>query len=188
MIAMYLTAILLLGPGSPPAAQGQVDNAQYTSWARAGMGASLTMRSVTLMGDDPRPVTSTMTYTLTKFTPDQAVVEMVTETDAAGDKVKNPPQEIIIRRPFYLLPGVKKEDLGRPTDVLAKGEETIELAGKKYKAQWYETRGKTESGLATTRSWMSDEVPGLLLRSVTKVPKVNGTITLEMIELKRPNQ
>ncbi len=179
-----LASLLLLT--SLTAQQGQVDNPQYTSWAKAGKGAVLTMRSLTVMGDDPRPITSTMAYTLTKLTPDQAVVEMLTETDQTGKRVKNPPQEIVIRRPFFLLPGIKKEDLGRPTDYVAKGEETIEIAGGKYKAQWYDTEGKTESGPATTRTWMSNEVPGLLLKSVTKVPKVNGTITLEMVEFKRP--
>lgn len=163
-----------------------VDSPQYLSWAHAGKGASITMRSTTVMGDDLTPIISTMVYTLTNLAPDKAIVEMVTETNQAGKTVTNPPQEFTIRRAFPLLPGIKKEDIGRPNDALEKGDETLKLAGKEFKAQWYASKGKTDVGPSTTRTWMCDEVPGMLLKSITLVPKVKATITLELIEFKKP--
>ena len=162
------------------------DNPQYTSWSRAGKGASITLRSTTLMGDDPKPVTSTMTYNLVTLTDDKAIIEMVTVTDQTGKTVKNDPQEIVIRRPFPLLPGVRKEDLGRPTDFTEKGEGTLQVAGREYKSQWYSSKGRAEAGPTTTRTWISDEVPGMLLKSVTKIPKVKAVITLEVVEYQKP--
>ncbi len=162
-----------------------VHSPQYLSWSRAGKGTSITLRSTTKISKDPTPVTSTMTYTLTELTPDKAVLEMVAVSDATGTKVENPPQEIVIRKAFPLLPGVKPEDVGKPRNAIDKGEEKLKLAGREFQARWYLTKGKTEAGPSQTRTWLCDEIPGLLLKSVTTVPKVDTTITLELIEFKK---
>ncbi len=173
--------------GTPALTSAQiVDSPQYLSWAKAGKGASVTLQSTTVMGDDPTPITSTMVYKLRELNPDKAIIDMVTTTDQTGKTVTNSPQEFTIRRAFPLLPGIKKEDIGRPNDALEKGDETLKLAGKEFKAQWYTFKGRTDAGPSTTRTWMSDDVPGMLLKSVTTVPKVKAVITLELIEFKTP--
>lgn len=180
-------AVAALFMASSTAAPAQtVDSPQYLSWAKAGKGAMITMRSTTLMGDDPEPVISTMVYTLIDLKPDKAIIEMVTETNQAGKTVTNPPQEYTIRRAFPLLPGITKEDIGRPMNALEKGTETLKLAGTEFQAEWYATKGKTDAGPSTTKTWQSTEVPGMLLRSVTLVPRVKAIITLELIAFKKP--
>ena len=62
------------------------------------------------------------------------------------------------------------------------------MAGKTYHAMWYETKGSTEAGPSTTRTWISNEVPGRLLMSVTEVPKVSKKSTLRMVELTIPQR
>jgi len=182
---MYLLGLVTLTIAQANAAAQTVDSPQYLSWSRAGRGASITLRSTTRLSNDPTPVTSTMTYTLIELTPDKAVLEMVAVSDATGKQVENPPQEIVIRRAFPLLPGIKPEDVGKPRNAIEKGEEAVKLAGKEFQARWYLTKGKTEAGPSQIRTWLCDEVPGLLLKSVTTVPKVDTTVTLELIEFKK---
>jgi hypothetical protein len=59
-------------------------------------------------------------------------------------------------------------------------------AGKEYKAQWYDSKGTTEGGESITRTWMAEEVPGLILKAVTQVPKTKKVTTIELIEFKVP--
>jgi hypothetical protein len=162
----------------------QIDNPMYTSWARHTPGTSITMRSITEMRG--KTIETTTAYTLRKVLPDRVVVEMVAVSDATGSKVKNPPQEMEIRRKFYLLPGVKPEDIGKPDGTIASGEETLTLAGKEFRAKWFDSKGQTEAGPSRTRTWMSDEVPGRLLKSVLEVPNVDKTTTLSLIEFQVP--
>jgi hypothetical protein len=181
----FLFAMMASAIAHPGAAAQTVDSPQYLSWARAEKGASITMRSTTTRGGDPRPITSTITYVLTDLTPEKATLEMSVVSDATGTKVENPPQELVIRKAFPLLPGIRPEDVGRPRDAVEKGDETLKLAGREFRARWYVTKGQTEAGRSQTRTWLCDDVPGLLLKSVTTVPKVDTTVTLELIEFRR---
>ena len=51
------------------------------------------------------------------------------------------PETLEYARGFFLLPGVKKEDVGKPRGE-STGEEDLVMAGKTYHAMWYETKGR----------------------------------------------
>lgn len=184
-LAASCVVVVAVAPVHVAAAQ-EVDNPQYTSWSKFPKGTILKTRSTTRVASRDDQVTTSTTYTLTNVTPERVVLEMVVESDATGTKVKNTAQELVIRRAFYLLPGIKKEDLGKPQGAIAQGEETVQVAGKEYRATWFDTKGSTEVGESLTRTWMSDEVPGRMLKSVVRVPKITKTTTLEVTELKTP--
>jgi hypothetical protein len=179
--------VLAVGAAIAPAARSEeVEHPVYRSWARHKVGTTVTLREVTGQEGGTKTVETILRLRLSKLDGKAAVIEQVTESDATGERVKNPPQEFTYRRQFILLPGVRKEDVGRPVGALDKGEEMLELAGKTYKAQWYDTKGKTEAGPSFTRAWYSDEVPGLLLKSTTRVPAAKKVTTMELVEIKVP--
>ena len=69
------------------------------------------------------------------------------------------------------------------------GEETLELAGRTIPAVWFDTRTKGDGGLdVLTRTWMADNVPGRLVKSVTRIPKAKTVVTVELTDWSRPGQ
>jgi len=162
-----------------------VESPIYRSWSKHKVGTVVVVREVTEARNGGR-VTTTHRRTLRELDESRAVVEEVIETDSSGEAVKGEAQEHTIRRAFPLLPGVKKEEVGRPRGALGKGEEKLDAAGKTYETRWYDTKGQTEAGPSKTRSWYSDEVPGLLVKAVTEVPAAHKTTTLNVIEVQSP--
>ncbi len=163
----------------------EVEHPIYRSWARHPVGTAVTHKSVTTT-DGPTIVTTTTT-TLVELSAAKAVLETTTISNATGDTVEGPPLRYNQKRMFPLFPGVKKEDIGKPSGAIAKGEETLTLGGIAYQAEWFDSKGRTDAGETFTRTWMSDEVPGKLLKAVTRVPAAeNTTTTVEMVEIKRP--
>jgi hypothetical protein len=83
---------------------------------------------------------------------------------------------------FPLFPGVDKTKIGRPQGVKSQGFETIEVLGKKYNAEWYETNASTEAGPSVTKTWISMDMPGQVIRSVTEVKAASKKVFLEVTE------
>jgi hypothetical protein len=175
--------MLVLTPGARGTARAEeVESPQYASWARHPVGTTVRLRTVTEAAG-ARSIETTASYRLVKTTADAVVVEMKVVSDAPGSEPEGTSQELTIRRLFPLFPGVKKEDIGKPEGVTKQGEEAVTVAGRTYRARWYEGRGATEAGPSESRTWTSDEVPGRLIRSVTKVPKANKTVTQELVAI-----
>jgi len=179
--ALALLATLAL---APDAGAEEVINPIYKSWAGHKPGTTITMKTTTPTAQGRIEVT--VRYKLIKLEPSKAVIESVTTSDTSGKAVESPPERFEIRRMFPLLPGVKKEQVGKPSGAVAKGEETITLVGKEYKAQWYDTKGRTEAGESIARTWMAEDFPGMVLKEVTRVPSTNKVTTRELVEFKAP--
>ncbi len=162
----------------------EIESPLYKSWVRFPVGTTITTRAVTER--DGHRAETTTTSQLIASTNDKVVIEAVSVSDATGQRIENPPQRFEYRRVFPLLPGVKKEDVGKPKGVIAEGDETVEVAGKSYAAHWYDARGTTDAGPSITRTWMSEEVPGKLLKAITRVPKADKTATLKLVEIRTP--
>jgi len=182
-LAAASTLALLISAVPPPALAGDVvESPIYKSWSKSKVGTSVTVSSVTVMKG--QVIESTLRYTLIDFDPDKAVVEMVV-TPKGG--TAGYPQRTEHRRNFPLLPGVKKEDIGKPpAEAIEKGHEVIKVAGKEYEAQWYVLKSRVEAGEAITRTWTTPDVPGMMLKSVLKVPAADKVTTLEVVEIAEP--
>src|SRR5262249_40334962 len=131
-------------------------------------------------------ITTTTTYKLLELKKDKAVLEVRKVSDATGARVESPPGTYDQQRMFPLFPGVKKEDIGRPTNAVSPGEESLQLARREIQTVWFDTKGRGEAGETLTRTWMSEDVPGRLVRAVTRIPKASTTVTLELTEFKVP--
>ncbi|MFO0950646.1 MAG: hypothetical protein U0835_05730 [Isosphaeraceae bacterium] len=114
------------------------------------------------------------------------ILEIKRVSDATGQTTEGLPERTEQKRMFPLFPGVKKEDVGNPTDASGKGDETLKLAGREFRSTWYDTKGTLEVGASQTRTWISEDVPGRLVKAVTRVPKASTTVTVELVEFKTP--
>ncbi|WP_435011322.1 hypothetical protein P12x_002629 [Tundrisphaera lichenicola] len=183
LVPIAATAILAAIASACPAED--VDHPAYLSWAGHPIGTSVTLRTRT--ASKGRLLTTTITTTLKELKPDVAILESRKVSDATGTTVENAPEIVRINRKFPLLPGVKKEDIGKPRGASNQGEETIKVGEKEFKSVWFDSKSKGDGNLdLLTRTWMSDELPGRLVKSVTEIPTAETTVTTELIEFKAP--
>lgn len=180
IVAALAASSALLAPCRAEDAESPI----YKSWASHKVGTSITLKTVN--GSGPRAVTSLETQTLKDATPEKVVLEILVTQTADGITRQQPAKEFVYKKKFPLLPGVKKEDIGKPSGRSESGEETIKAAGMEFKAQWYISKSQTEAGEAVSRTWMSDEVPGKLIKSIDEVAAAKSTSTTELIEFKTP--
>lgn len=184
-LAAILPVLILAAAPPPAAAAEEVDHPSYVSWARSPVGTRIVMRSRTESGANV--LTTTTTTTLRAVLPDLARLEVQRVSDATGSVIESPPEEYLLRRPFPLFGATKKEDVGKPVGAIARGEEALKVGDREFKAVWYDTQGVGDGGLKlTTRTWICDDAPGRLLKSVTRIPAAGATVTVEMIELAVP--
>jgi len=164
-----------------------VENPQYRSWAAFKKGTKVVHRSVTGADGSEAATTTTTTYTLLDLTDEQAVVEMRAVTRRYDGAVfNNPPETFKNPKRIPLPPGVNKSDFGKSVGVLGQGEETVRVGGKAYETTWHKGRDKNEAGEVVVQVWSSDAVPGGLVKSVTRIPAVGKTTTVELLEVKVP--
>jgi hypothetical protein len=178
-----LSLVALLGTSETVTAE-EVVSPIYKSWARYKVGTVVTFREVIEWKD--RKVETTRTQKLVALTDFKAVIQDEQVGNLNGKVETLASVTLEYKKMFPLMPGMTKEDGDKPRGVGEHGEETIKVAGKEYKANWYEAKSLTDHGPAIARTWVSTEVPGKVLRSITKVPSTNKTVTVELIEIKTP--
>lgn len=169
------------------AAQAQfVEHPGYTNWNRFPVGTSVTLRSQSV-GKSDKTIETTTVMKLVRKTDKEVVISRQITTNATGETIKNEPFESSIKKNFPLFPGVDKTKIGRPQGTGEGGNESIEIMGKKYNAEWYVTKGTTEAGPSTTKTWISPDFPGQVLKSITEVPAGPNTTTEEVVHIEIPD-
>lgn len=183
---LLIAAASLVAAGAPGLARAEdVDHPAYLSWGNQPVGTRIRLRSAT--DASGHVLTTTTTTTLKELRPDRAIFQVQRVSDATGREVTSIPERSEILRKFPLFPGVRREDIGKPTNALAQGEETLKLAGHEFRAVWFDTKTKGDGGSDIyTRTWMSDEAPGRLVKSVVRIPQAKTVVTVELIEWTRP--
>jgi hypothetical protein len=161
--------LVLLMIGAAPAAAQDVANPAYTAWARFEPGAMARYSGNSkTMGIDTTVETS---IRLVSKASDKVVVEVTRKVTTAGETVDESPRKEEIRATVPAGRGM--------TPV---GEETIAAMGRQFQTRVYQ---RTEAGgeiRALVRTWMSDDVPG----GVVKVDsRTEGPVAMStLIELK----
>lgn len=169
---------------SAPAAE-QVENPQYRNWAKFPVGTTLTRKMTTDSAKSEGMTVTTFTFKITEKTDEVVLVESQATTEYHGGRVeKNPPVTDRHPRQIALPDGIKKEDWGKPKGGV---EENVTVLGRAYKARKTESKGSTDAGELTQTLWSSEDIPGGLVKSVQRVPKVDETTTIEVTELTIPN-
>lgn len=174
------------GGGAIPPDREEAENPQYKTWARFPKGTVAVERTITeTEGNDAKTVT-TVTYKLLEVTPEHVELESQASTRRYdGHESNNPPNTYTVPRLLRLPPGMKKDDFGKPKGS-EQGEETVTVAGRAYKAKWYKGTDRNEAGEVFVQTWTSDDMPGGLVKSVTRTPAVKKLSTIEVIEIRIP--
>jgi len=181
-----IAAVVVAVVFSAPAWADGYENPLYTSWAKAKKGTVVTAKQTSDTAG--QKTESTTTYTLTELTADVATVEVVSVSKAGGQECKTEPFKMENKKMLDLPPGKKKEDVEKPDGLVDQGEEKLKIAGKEYKTKW--TKVKTSQGgvEVESKTWTSDEVPGLTVKMEMKTSGAgfSSVSTMEVTEVKTP--
>jgi hypothetical protein len=139
-------------------------------WGSFKKGSSAKLKTVTDTAGTKSEMT--MTHTLVDLTADEAVVETEMAMTGFTNKSTN-------KFPLKAPEGGKAVDGPKPKT----GSEEIEVAGKKLKCTWTEIETETAGIKTTAKSWMCEDVPGHLVKSVSKsTGAATMSSTTELVE------
>jgi len=139
-------------------------------WGSFKKGSSAKLKTVTDTGGVKSEMS--MTHTLVDLTADEAVVETEMAMTGFTNKSTN-------KFPLKAPEGGKAADGPKPKT----GSEEIELAGKKLKCTWTEIETEAAGMKTVSKSWMCEDVPGHLVKSVSKSSgAATSSSTTELVE------
>jgi hypothetical protein len=154
-------------------AEEKVDNPEYKHWAQFKVGSFSQLKMLsTMMGTKTETLTTT---TLMELTAEKAVVEMKMVNEVMGQKSEIPAtkRDIPAKIEKKDLPDLdlKKGKLPDGTEVLEvkKGKEDIKIGDKKIATEWVETKMKKDDSTITSKAWTSEEIPGRIVKTSTKM-------------------
>jgi hypothetical protein len=174
-------------PTNQAASRELVEHPTYKLWGQFPAGTTVTQRTTTDSELTPGQTVTTIVYTIKERTEDHIIIESQATTTYHGGRVEmNPPNEVRSPRLIPLPPGVNKDAWGVEPKSDQTGEEILTVSGKPYPSRWRKSRSTTDAGEMFTTTWTSSQMPGGLVKSVSQVPAVKETTTIEVIEVKIP--
>ena len=166
-------------PAAPPAKK-RIENPEFAAWSGFKVGAfvELSVESAQ-MGSTS---TSKLTHKLVELTADKAVIETTGTTKAGGMEYALPATKRDVPKEVE-VPDIKLPDAKPAEGEVKKGEETIEVAGKKIACTTFEsTLEMAIPGAGTMKTWSkrwtSKEIPGGEAKSEAKTDTQMGERTI----------
>ncbi|MFT3788549.1 MAG: hypothetical protein QM770_20650 [Tepidisphaeraceae bacterium] len=159
-------------------------NPMYDSWAKHKPGTSVTLKSATEASG--MKTDSEQVYTLKEVTPEKVVIELKSSMIVMGNKTDTPAVTMEIPSGGEAAPAANATVAAGGATVKT-SEETVSVAGKEYKATVTETTMDANGMKSSTKTWTSNDVPNLTLKSVVKTEGAMASSTtteLSAIDLK----
>ena len=146
-------------------------------WAKFNVGSSSKMKTsvTTTVAGKPMSTSTTMKQTLLEKTADKAIVEIETSVMGTSTKTKT---EI----PLATTGNPALANVTNPAN-LKEGSEDVTVGGKTLKCKWVEFESSQNGSTVSSKVWTSEDVPGMMVKSVTKVTgNVPTETTTELVE------
>ena len=159
-------------------------NPEYQQWSKFKVGTYVTLeRKVFEHGENNVGVVAAMAHPpgaeymrintkLVDLNKDQAVLEESRTDLGDGSETQMPADKVTLFANGEITDA--KESLwekpteATPTVTETQGDEEVSVLGNKLKTHWVETTIKTGNEVSTSKDWLSDDVPGGLVREETK--------------------
>lgn len=168
-------------------AQEAVDSPEFANWSRFPKGTSITYQVNTMAAG--MKTDTKITTRLVEVGKEKLILETSSAVNINGMEFQTPPMEREVTKTLKLPEGVTPEQFakGVPSGTYEEGTETLKVAGKSLKTQWF--RFKTEGNGVTTESkvWKCDDVPGMMVKMEATVGGPAPVSTkMELVEFKTP--
>lgn len=156
-------------------------------WTGFPVGTTVTQTTTTENEDNPAKTVTTIVFHLKEKTDQHVIVEsQATTVHYTGRVETNPPREMKAPLQMPLPSGMTLEAWKKQTPQGQGTPEKITILRKEYDAYRHQSKDRTEAGELSITAWTSPQIPGELLKSVSKVPAKRATITLEVTAVTIP--
>jgi hypothetical protein len=164
------------------------DSPDYANWKRFPVGTMVKRKSVTTKENTEGGSSSVETLTLKEVNDKEVVVERQNTSERVnGERTANPPELRRFPRQFRIPAGMTAEDFSKPSRNAKKaGEEDLTVLGKSYKTTCYTWTDQNEAGKMPIKVWLSDEMPGRIVKQLIVIPDIQNKTVEEVIELRKP--
>jgi hypothetical protein len=184
----FLAAVVLLAAvHGPAAAQDTIPNPEFASWSKFKKGTTVTLKSTSeVMGMTSEVL---IINTLLETGGDKLVIESTSVAKVNNMEFKSPPMKRDVTKTVTVPKGLKKEEIaaGKPPGTVEEGTETLKVAGVEVKTKWYKYSADVNGIKSEGKTWMSDDIPGMLVKSEITTSGVLATKTkMEVTEFKKP--
>ena len=149
------------------------ENPEFTYWSKFKAGSSTTMSGD--MEASGQKMGMEMTVTLVEADKDKGTVtlERSGAMEFNGQKINQPPSKSVVDSKPKANETYKEA-----------GEETLTIAGKELKCKVYEVEQGEGPGKMSARIWVSEEVPGGMVKMTMKGPQGSGELTVKSFDAK----
>ena len=182
-----IATVLLAACIQPPQTDDsrQVENPLYTRWKNFPANTAVQYIQVTTAGNfEERRVVQ---YKLLEKSAEKLTVEIRSRLESQKDADATS-QTQVARRTFQLPPGISKEQFSKPVGRKGEGTENLNINGRAFNTNWYIADVRVEAGITESKTWSATDVPGGLVRSVSKTPAANSITTIEITKLEIPGK
>jgi hypothetical protein len=160
------------------------DDPTFKLWANYPVGTTVVHKQTTENENNPKKTVTTIRYVLRAKTADSLSYEFQATTHNWDGHVQtNPAQRFEVNRTNTRPKGAgataQKGHVGA-------GEETLTVLGRSYKTKWQTHTEFTDAGELTATNWSSADIPGGLVKSVSKISNTKSQITVEVVEVNIP--
>jgi len=166
-----MTAAMFLAVSSARAEQ--VANPAYEAWSKFKVGTTVKLASETVAGTNT--IKNTTTTKLLEITPDKAVVETTISMNMSGRVMDMPPQKQDIKAQIEKPSAATAAEAEKAKS--ATGEEDVKIGDKTYKTKWTEVNIVHNGVMVHLRTWMSDQVPGGVVKMTSNTEGANASST-----------
>lgn len=162
-----------------------VDNPAYKSWSNFKPGTQITMKTESEFNKMKSEIL--IVTKLVEVGKDKCVIEVETISKINGMEFKAPAMKQDVPKTFDVPKPKDGKDpkVDLPESKKEEGTETVKISGLEIKTKWIKYKTKTPAGDSEGQTWLSDDVPGGLVKSVTKSGDISTST--ELIEIKKPN-
>lgn len=164
-----------------------IENPEYKSWSAFKPGCVATLKTESEFNNMKSEIT--ITNKLVEVGKDKLVLETTTVSTFNGMEIKQPAMKRDVPKTIDIpkATGDKPKDqpkAEKPEGKTEEGTETLKVGGQEIKTKWSKYTAKTADGEVVSQTWTSEEVPGTIVKSVTKTATV--TTTMQLTEFKKP--
>ena len=181
----FLTAAVLMTAAFAAAQdKKKLDNPEFAVWAKQKVGTTVVMKMVSSTAGVKSE--TTMSTKLLELKDDKAVVETETVSKINGMEFKAPGQKRDVPKTVEVpaTAGGDKAAAVKPPGTVEEGTETLKVGGTEYKCKWYKTKTEIMGIKSEGQVWMCEDVPGMMVKMVSKADKAETT--MELVEIKKP--
>jgi hypothetical protein len=173
------TAALVVFSGAVALAdKKKIDNPEFTLWSKYKPD---TMTKLKMTSEfNGMKSGSTVTTTLKEVGADKLVLEMEVISNVNGMEFKAPATKREVTKTIEVDDKIA-EQIGKgakPEGTVEEGTETVKVGKDDVKTKWYKFKNKTSGMEVEGQTWTSDDVPGSIVKLVSKGDKFSSTMEL----------